>query len=99
MFLFIVVQFFHLIVEATYSKLYVYLGPERQLLAKCSSYSQFPYFIYCSSLLFHSRYLAVAKMIALPKTANLMTPSTSNIWSYNLCLLLCPLYFLLPKSH
>lgn len=69
------------------------------LPVKWSFCSQFAYFIYCFSLFLHSRYLVIAKQVSLPKTENHMISSTSNLCSHYLCLLLYPLYVILPKSY
>lgn len=72
---------FQLIVHATYSELHVCSKPGRECLARCLLYSQFSYFQYCFALFLHSRYLATAKLVSLPKTEKLMNSSTSNIFS------------------
>ena len=93
MLLLIVDHLFHLIVCTTYSKSYVRSGLGREPPAQGLSFSQPPNFPHCSSLLIHKRYLALAEMTVLPKTANLMNPIPSNIYSHN-CASCCVLFML-----
>lgn len=93
----LLVSFFYKIVDATYSKLHVFSRPGREHLAKCSFYSQLPYFIYCFSLFLYNVYLMVAKLVFLPKTENLIIhlPLIFAHTIYVSCVF--PLYILLPK--